>query len=76
MSEEIKKIIFTNIGAASMCWSETPKGEFESTRAIKLGDEIYNKFKELEDSNNVLKKFIGDLPIKDVDHLTVGEHHD
>lgn len=32
------------IGGASMCWSETPKGVFDSTRASKLCDEIFDAF--------------------------------
>lgn len=38
--EKLKEIIFMNLGAASMCWSETPKGVFNSTKAEKLGHEI------------------------------------
>lgn len=39
-AEKLKEIIFINLGAASMCWSEIPKGVFDSTRAEQLGNEI------------------------------------
>lgn len=39
-AEKLKEIIFQNLGAASMCWSEIPKGVFNSTRVEQLGNEI------------------------------------
>lgn len=32
------------IGEASMCWSETPTGVFDSTRASAIVDRIVNRF--------------------------------
>ncbi len=32
--------IFQALGAASMCWSETPKGVFDSTRAKAIGEAL------------------------------------
>ena len=32
--------IFQALGEASMCWSETPKGEFDSTKAKKIGEQL------------------------------------
>jgi hypothetical protein len=40
--KELLEIIFQNIGSASMCWSQYPKGEFNSELATKLGYEIVN----------------------------------
>jgi len=37
---EINKIVGEGIGEASMCWSETPKGVFDSERASKITDKI------------------------------------
>lgn len=42
--EKLKEIIFQNLGQASMCWSEIPKGVFDSTKAEKLGYEIMQAF--------------------------------
>lgn len=38
--DDIKTKVFEGLGEASMCWSETPKGIFDSTHAKKVGDEI------------------------------------
>lgn len=52
INEEIRKAfalsgtIAQAIGEASMCWSKTPDGEFDSTRAVaiveRLQEEIYD----------------------------------
>lgn len=38
--ERIEQVVFQAIGAASTCWSETPTGVFESTRAKQIGDDL------------------------------------
>lgn len=46
MSQEMKPIdeaVYQAIGEASLCWSETPKGVFESTKAKKIADELIEK---------------------------------
>lgn len=45
-AEELKKIVFEALGEASMCWSETPKGVFESTRAEEIGNRVMEAIKE------------------------------
>ena len=35
-----EELIATAIGEASMCWSETPKGVFDSTRALQIGKKL------------------------------------
>lgn len=37
---EFREIVGQAIGEASMCWSETPTGVFDSTRASLLVDKI------------------------------------
>lgn len=37
-----REIVGESIGEASMCWSKTPEGVFDSTRASKLVDKICN----------------------------------
>ena len=39
-NEERKQLIGEAIGAASMCWCETPTGIFDSTRASKIADRV------------------------------------
>jgi hypothetical protein len=36
----LEEAVFQALGAASMCWSETPKGTFDSTRAKEIGDAL------------------------------------
>lgn len=36
-----EELIFTALGEASMCWSETPSGVFDSTRAQQIGEKLY-----------------------------------
>lgn len=38
--EKLTELVYINLGRASMCWSEIPKGVFDSTRAAELGKEI------------------------------------
>lgn len=36
----IENHVFETLGHASMCWSETPKGVFDSSEALKAGQEL------------------------------------
>jgi len=54
----IKELIFQNIGEASMCWSEIPSGIFDSSRAEKLGDEIYEAYKKLRLELEFTRKYL------------------
>ena len=38
--ETKNELIFQALGAASMCWSGTPSGIFDSTRCKQIGDEL------------------------------------
>lgn len=42
MKNNLKQIVGEAIGEASMCWSETPRGIFDSTRASKIADRVLN----------------------------------
>lgn len=42
-----RELVGEAIGEASMCWSETPKGTFDSERASKLANEIATKHERL-----------------------------
>lgn len=39
------ELIMTALGEASMCWSETPKGVFDSTKAIQIGEKLLEDIK-------------------------------
>lgn len=45
--KNLKSIITEKVGEASMCWKETPKGEFDDSKSIQIADEI---MKEIEKS--------------------------
>ena len=45
--QQFRELVGIAIGRASMCWSETPKGTFDSTTACKLVDEIVEAAKKL-----------------------------
>jgi hypothetical protein len=47
MTIDLKDKLFQAIGAASMCWLETPKGEFDSSRAKEIGDDLWREFCKL-----------------------------
>ena len=40
-----EELIMTALGEASMCWSETPKGIFDSTRAARIGKKLLEDIK-------------------------------
>ena len=35
-----EELIFQALGAASMCWTGTPSGVFDSTRCKQIGEEL------------------------------------
>lgn len=45
--EKLKTLIFEALGEASMCWSETPKGIFESDKCKIIGEELISNIKKL-----------------------------
>lgn len=46
LTEKIKESIHIALGEASMCWSETPKGEFQSNKAIEIGNKLIKDITE------------------------------
>lgn len=38
--EDTESAVFLALGAASMCWDETPTGVFDSERAEQIGNEL------------------------------------
>ena len=60
MIKQLEIIVFEALGTASMCWSETPKGIFDSSQASNVGNEavsfiikLYDQFKQDEQSDAV-----------------------
>lgn len=48
MNSKQKQLIFEALGEASMCWSQTPLGIFDSTAASKIGDKLIKNLEENE----------------------------
>jgi hypothetical protein len=44
--EEIRQLIGEAMGYASMCWDPKPTGEFESTRAKEMADQVIKTFED------------------------------
>jgi len=44
-TEKLKTKVFESLGAASMCWSETPIGVFNDTKAVEIANHLV---KEIE----------------------------
>lgn len=52
----IEERIFTALGEASMCWSETPKGVFDGTKAKEIGDKLVDDiYREFDPIGTVLR---------------------
>ena len=51
--EELRELVYINLGRASMCWSEIPKGVFDSTKAAKLGKEIMEAIDEYVEEEDI-----------------------
>lgn len=38
--DDLREKVFMTLGAVSMCWSETPKGVFEDSKALRFGNDL------------------------------------
>jgi hypothetical protein len=54
--EDYKRKIGEAIGEASMCWSETPRGIFNSERAGKIVDELVKIIEKEKEKSYLLGK--------------------
>ena len=48
--DKLREIVFTALGEASMCWSEIPKGIFDSVGATIVGDKLLKDISEYQKS--------------------------
>ena len=64
--QDLTAIVFEALGEASMCWSETPKGVFESTHAKEIGDRVMEAIESelttLRQENERLKAELRNIP--------------
>lgn len=50
----LKEIIYTAIGQASMCWSETPKGVFDDREATKVAEDLHDKILDIQNKGTFI----------------------
>lgn len=43
----IETFVYEAIGAASMCWEETPRGVFNGERAKEIGDALMEEIRDV-----------------------------
>jgi len=53
--ENVSTHVFEALGAASVCWEETPSGVFDSTRAKAVGDELMTYLTPLLSTNSSVR---------------------
>lgn len=46
MEDKLKEIVYTAVGEASMCWFETPKGEFDEKLANNVAERLLKNIEE------------------------------
>jgi len=77
--KKAREVLGEAIGEASMCWSEIPKGIFESDRASKIVDHALLALQdclptENESARNIVKRFSlicdAELSLADIQWLT------
>jgi ATP-dependent exoDNAse (exonuclease V) beta subunit len=72
--EEIKTIIGEAVGEASMCWSEIPKGIFESDKASKIVDKVLEKLTALiNDKDKTIAELYERLQDVEDTHIRLGD---
>ena len=70
--EQLQKIVFEALGEVSMCWSETPQGVFESTRANEIGNRIMKAFDEYSlpspslPSDEEIEVYVNEQPVHEM----------
>jgi hypothetical protein len=66
--QELKTKFYEALGAVSMCWSETPKGIFESTRAKQIGDDVWAEIENvIAEPQWITLNSEKDLPSENID---------
>lgn len=55
-----EELIMTAMGEASMCWSETPTGVFDSTKAAQIGKKLLEDIKAAPKENCIVETATGE----------------
>lgn len=48
--KELEKLVYQALGEASMCWSEVPRGIFQSDVAVEIGKKLISAIQALSQS--------------------------
>ena len=81
-SEEWKEQIMIALGEVSMCWSEIPKGVFDSSKVIQIAERdilpLIEENKRLREALEYISVLLGDGPVEvktNLDHwfATLGD---
>lgn len=48
--KELEKLVYQALGEASMCWSQVPKGIFQSNKAVEIGEKLIKAIQALSQS--------------------------
>ena len=48
MTPKARELIFIAVGEASMAWTNTPTGNFDSFKAVEIGEKLICDLEELE----------------------------
>lgn len=51
MENKLEELIYTAVGEASMCWFETPKGQFDEALANDVSKRLIENIKKLYATN-------------------------
>jgi hypothetical protein len=82
--DTLESKVYQAIGAGSMCWSETPKGVFDSDNAKKYGDALWKAIeaersallRERDNLRNFIENIIGKECWNRVEYLDGGDVQD
>lgn len=58
LSETQKKEVFQALGEASMSWSESPNGVFDSANCTRIGNELIEKLEEDHTNEDTIFKML------------------
>lgn len=50
--KELEKLVYQALGEASMCWSQVPKGIFQSNKAVEIGEKLIKAIQALSQSES------------------------
>lgn len=56
--EKLEKLVYQAIGNASLSWDPKPKGCFDSSQALTIGEELVDEIIKLEEQDKELEEAV------------------